>query len=229
MIITKLTPGVHDSNRVNIFVDGRFNFSLNIAQVVDLGIKVNQQVTPEQLKKYRQASEFGKLYQSTLEWLLARPRSIFETRQHLKQRLMKRKIINRRIVQERAQNHNAKRKELPLFTEEDIEAVIARLKERSYLDDERFARYFLENRNVARGVSNKKLRLDLQKKGIDKKLIEQLMAENIRSDDEEIKKIIAKKAKKYDRNQLIAYLVRHGFGYQLAQDAVDEMDLQNPA
>lgn len=263
-VITKLTPGVHDPSRVNIFVNGRFDFSLNVAQVVDLGIKIGKRVTAKQLKEYRKASEFGKLYQNTLEWVLMRPRSIHETRQHLKNKLKKREITNKRIVAERKKARDAEyydrpmqvfqqndkniydddngffsnaprykrqklpTKELPLFTEEDMEAVITRLKERKYLDDERFARYFLENRNAVKGASLMKLRLDLTKKGIDKKLIDQLMTEDIRSDNEEIKKIIAKKAKKYNKSQLIAYLVRHGFGYQLAQDAVAEMDSQNP-
>ena len=260
-VITKLTPGVHDPNRVNVFIDGNFEFSLNLAQIVDFKLKIGKHVTTKELKDLRAASEFGKLYQSTLEWILARPRSIYETRDHLKKKLEKRKLTNRRIAEQRERKneincygHKAPKqddknvydddngffsntakyrkphlpsKELPLFTEEDIEAVIERLKSRKYLDDERFARYFLENRNITKGASVKKLRLDLSRKGIDKKLIDNLMAEEIRTDDEEIKKIIAKKAKKYDKDKLIAYLVRHGFDYQLARDAVAGTDLQS--
>ena len=39
---TKMTPGVRDPNRVNVFLDGRFAFSLDVAQVVELGVKVDQ-------------------------------------------------------------------------------------------------------------------------------------------------------------------------------------------
>lgn len=238
--ITKISPGVHDPNRVNIFIDDKFSFSFNLAQVVDYKLKVGKQLTDAELEKCKKASEFGKLYQRTLEWALARPRSVYETREYLKRKLKKREITNRRIAEARNEKHNAEyfgrtarktslpSKELPLFSEEDIEAVIARLTEHHYLDDEHFARFYLENRNAAKGSSVKKLRLDLLRKGISRKLIDELLSENLRSDAEEIQKIIAKKRRKYDDEQLISYLVRQGFDYQLSRDAVAETDSQNP-
>ena len=250
-----MSPAVKDPNRVNIFVNDKFDFSLNLAQVVDFKLKVGLKISETDLEKFRKASEFGKLYQRTLEWVLMRPRSVFETRKHLRDKLQKRKIENRRIVENRQKQADAKyfsnfstkkrknvvdvengffsnqpnfrrdrTKELPLFTDEDIENIISRLIEKNYLDDEHFARYYLENRNSTKGTSVKKLRLELRQKGIDQNIIDQLLRENLRSDEEEIKKIIAKKAKKYNRDQLISYLVRHGFDYSLAQTAVDETD-----
>ena len=218
-VITKLSPGVRDQNRVNVFIDDHFDFSLHLAQVVDFKLKVGKVLTSKELKELRAASEFGKLYQRTLEWVLMRPRSIHETRIHLEQNLKKRELLNRRTGQ----------KPLPLYTSEDISAVITRLESRGYLNDETFARYYLENRSITKGVSTKKLRLELVRKGVSQPLIDRLMSEHIRDDTEEIKKIIAKKASKYDRERLIAYLVRHGFDYQLAQDAVREMDSQSSA
>ena len=52
-------------------------------------------------------------------------------------------------------------------------------------------------------------------KGIENDIVERLIAENIRSDDEELQKIIAKKRRKYadDEQKFIAYLVRQGFAY----------------
>ncbi len=44
-LITKLASGVRDTSRVNVFLDGKFAFSLDIAaQVVDLQVKVGQKV-----------------------------------------------------------------------------------------------------------------------------------------------------------------------------------------
>lgn len=247
-VITKMSPGVKNPDRVNIFVNDKFDFSLNLAQVVDFKIKVGQTVTEKQLKEYRQASEFGKLYQRTLEWVLMRPRSIYETREHLKNKRFHRELENRRIVENRQARADAeyfgfqkprkssnflndpqssakkfsrvKTKELPLFSDAEIEAIIDRLAEHKYLDDEHFTRYYLENRNATKGTSIKKLRLELAKKGIDRNLIDQLLSENLRSDAEEIQKIIAKKRRKYDDEHLIAYLVRQGFDYDTAKNAV---------
>lgn len=233
--ITKLSPGIHDPNRVNVFIDDEFSFSLNLAQIVDFKLKVGQLVSETDLEKYKKASEFGKLYQRTLEWVLAHPRSIYETRKHLQDKRKKREIENRHAVENRKLKTDAayfghdrpkrlKTKELPLFSDEDIEAIIARLIEHKYLDDEHFARFYLENRNTTKGSSTKKLRQELAKKGIDQRLIDELFSENLRNDDEEIRKIIAKKRHKYDDERLINYLVRQGFDYQLSRAAVAETD-----
>ena len=39
-IVTNMSPSLHDENRVNIYIDDVFAFSLDISQVVDLGVKV---------------------------------------------------------------------------------------------------------------------------------------------------------------------------------------------
>ena len=76
----------------------------------------------------------------------------------------------------------------------------------------------MENRFVKKGISRKRLRMELVKRGVDTEIIEQVL--DGRNDEEEILKIIAKKRAKYDDEKLIAYLCRQGFPYQLAQSLV---------
>ena len=68
---------------------------------------------------------------------------------------------------------------------------------------------------MQKGTSIRRLKLELAQKGIDRETIEQLISENIRSDDEELQKIIAKKRHKYagDQQKFMAYLARQGFSY----------------
>ena len=86
------------------------------------------------------------------------------------------------------------------------------------MDDVKFARYYVENRFVKKGVSKKRLKMELAKKGVSREIIEEVL--DLRNDEEEIKKIIAKKRAKYDDDKLIQYLCRQGFSYQLVQDLV---------
>lgn len=58
------------------------------------------------------------------------------------------------------------------------------------------------------------------KKGVDSGVIEEVLAGGERNDSDEMQKIIAKKRKKYDDKQLVAYLVRQGFDYYEAKEAV---------
>ena len=68
---------------------------------------------------------------------------------------------------------------------------------------------------MKKGASIRRLKLELAQKGIDNATIELLVKENIRSDDEELRKIIAKKRYRYsDQQKLMQYLARQGFSYE---------------
>lgn len=240
-LVTNLTPSRISENRVNVFLDDKFAFSLDISQIIDYKIKVGRRLTEKEVSDYQHASEFGKLYQRTLEWVLTRPRSIKETRDHLRLTRTKREIENRHRLENKArraemkENHEyeaLKKCKLPtrpvaIYSDEDIENVISRLIAKNYLNDESFAKFYVENRCTKKGISERKLRQELMKKGISSELIELSFANSSRSEAEEIKKIIQKKRAKYDDTKLIQYLVRRGFEYELAQNLVHETDSQN--
>lgn len=212
--ITKITAGVKDLNRANIFLDGRFAFSLDIAQVVDLEVKVGQKVDEKRLVELRSASEFGKLYQRTLEWALARPRSESETRDYLRQRKLRRSALN-------WQREREGKKPLPELQDDTMALVLKRLVEKKYVDDLKFAQYFIENRRLRKGISPRRLKMELEQKGIEDDLIQQVTDLTERTEEEEILKVVRKKRKKYDDTKLIAYLVRQGFDLQKSRDAVE--------
>lgn len=214
-VVTKMTAGVRDQNRVNIFLNGHFAFSLDVTQVVEFGIKMGVKLTAAKLEELKRASEFGKLYQRTLEWVLMRPHSVRETRDYLRRRQLKRRQLNQKRVHEDL-------KPLPEIEDEVMQLVVARLIEKKYLDDQKFADFYVENRYVRRGISHKRLRMELQNKGVAPEMISLAMMRVPRDEDEEIAKIIAKKRKKYDDFKLVGYLVRQGFGYQQAKDAVEQ-------
>lgn len=212
--VTKMTSGVRDQNRVNIFLDGRFAFSLDVTQVIEFGLKVRTKVTPEKLEELRRASEFGKLYQRTLEWTMSRPHSVREAQDYLKRRQLKRRQLNRQRERDQV-------KLLPEIDSEVAELVIKRLVEKKYLDDQKFAEYYVENRYQRKGISQKRLRMEMRNKGVDSGIIEAALEKIPRDEDEEIAKVIAKKRRKYDDFKLVNYLVRQGFSFQKAKEAVD--------
>ena len=220
--ITDIKQGVKNPNRANIFINDKYAFSLDISQVVDFKLKVGLEISEEKLAEYKKASEFGKLYQRTLEWALVRPRSVKETKDYLYRKL-KTSSSDSFL---RARRYGAQSLEsLPVGRErssEDIsefsQIILNRLIEKGYINDTKFARYYVENRFVKKGISQKRLKTELMKKGISKEIIDEVL--DARDDEEEILKIIAKKRAKYDDDRLIQYLCRQGFSYQLAQSLV---------
>ena len=195
--ITDLKQGVKNPNRVNVFVDGKFAFSLDVVQVVDFKIKVGKLLEPEELLEYQKASEFGKLYQRALDWVLTRPRGEKELRDYLYKKVYEKKLDKKYI-----------------------DDIVEKLKEKKYLDDTRFAEWYVENRFVKKGVSARRLRMELMKKGVEKSIIEEVLSVSERNDKDEILKIIAKKRAKYTDEKLIQYLCRQGFSFELVSELV---------
>lgn len=214
--ITDIKEAVRDQDRLNIYIDGKFFCSLALSQVVDLKLKIGRVLTDEELVELKRASEFGKLYQRALEYALLRPHSQKELRDYLKKKTLSRTI---RVKNKKTGEYQTKLKEG--FDASLVEPVLARLIERGYVDDERFARLWIENRSVRKGVSQKKLRLELQAKGVAQDIIENCLSEGVRNEQEELAKVIARKAKKYpDEQKLIQYLLRQGFNYSDILDAL---------
>jgi regulatory protein len=205
--ITELKQGVRNPDRVNVYVNSKFAFSLDISQVVDFGIKIGREISEEELEEFKKASEFGKLYQRTLEWVLTRPRSEKECRDYLYKKIFEKKLDK---------NY--------------IDRIIAKLAEKNYLNDARFAEYYVENRFVKKGVSLKRLKMELMKKGVSKEIIEEVLADTDRNDIEELEKMILKKRSKYpDDEKLTQYLCRQGFQYDLVREMIQSFgtDSQN--
>lgn len=213
--VTKLTSGIRDQNRVNVFINGKFTMSLDVEQIVDLQIKVGKVLSEAELQELYKASEFGKLYQRALEWALSRPHSLQETKQYLKRRQLKRSQANRQRSQQAL-------KPLPEIQDSATSLVLERLVERGYVDDQKFTEYYVENRFTKKGISQKRLRLELYKKGIDTNIIEAVLSNSVRDDESELKKMIIKKRNRYSEEKLIQYLVQQGFRYQDVLDAIGQ-------
>lgn len=209
MKITSITIQQRDKNRVNISVDGKYRLSLDVLQLGDLDVKVGKEYTESEFAALEEESQFGKLYTRTLEYALIRPRSQREVKDYL----------YKKTRDTRTKTGGIKKGVSAQLTER----VFERLQQKGYIDDEKFARFWIENRNVRKGTSLRKLAAELAAKGIDRQITDQLLGETDRDDISELQKIIEKKRGRYDDEQkFMAYLARQGFSYDDIKDALNE-------
>lgn len=211
MKVTSIAAQVKSPDRVNISVDGKYRFSLTISQVVDLGIKVGGEYSEEELYRFETESEFGKLYARALEYTLMRPHSAKEVKDYLWRKTQATKYKSR----------TGETKERAGVSQELTDRVFERLVEKGHIDDEKFASWWVENRNVRKGTSRRKLTAELHAKGLSTAVIEAALGETQRSDSDELTKIIAKKQSRYsDPQKFMQYLVRQGFSYDDVKTAL---------
>lgn len=214
MKITSISVQVRDKDRVNVSVNGKYRFSLDVFQLVDLGIKVGKEYSEAELVALEDESRFGKLYMRALEYCLMRPHSQRELKDYL----------YRKTRDTRTKTGDIRKGVSVALTER----VFGRLQDKGYIDDNKFAAYWIENRNLRKGSSKRKLSSELSAKGVDRTIIEQLLSETERDDMTELQKIIDKKRPRYDDEQkFMSYLSRQGFSYEdikaaLVQNANEE-------
>lgn len=205
MKITALTTQQKDPNRINVMVDGKYRFSLDISQVVSLGVKKGRDYSEKELAEIEGESQFGKLYARALEYCLMRPHSAREVRDYLWRKTRTTKYKSRKT---------GEIKEREGVAPELVDRVYDKLVDKRYIDDEAFARYWVENRNLTKGASRRKLEAELRAKGVAQDTISAHLSETARSDEDELKKVIAKKRSKYtDDQKFMQYLARQGFSY----------------
>jgi regulatory protein len=214
MRVTDITQQHKNLNRVNVMVDGKFRFSLDMFQVADLGIRVGREYSDRELGEFETESQFGKLYSRALEYCLMRPHSAREVRDYLyrKTRTTKYKSRSTGELKERAG-----------VSQVVADRVYKRLASKGYIDDEKFAAYWVENRHQTKGVSKRKLQMELMAKGIDRTVIEHQLHTSNRTDMSELQKVITRKRARYsDDQKFMSYLARQGFSYDDIKSALTD-------
>lgn len=158
---------------------------------------------------------FEKFYNFALRFLSYRTRSEKEVRDKLKVQSEKLKVENSTVI---------------------IDRVIQKLKEKKFINDEEFARLFVENRLRFKPRSLRLIKLELKQKGIDAEIIEKLMADRgsqVADDLENAKKLVEKKMERF-RNKfgmtrdevyqkLGRYLTSKGFNWDTIKKSIDEV------
>lgn len=177
--------------RVSIFVDEKYSFSLSLNQFVDLGIKSGQDASESDIAKYKDTSIFGKQLDNAMAWALRRPHSEKELENYL---------YRKKVEQETSHK------------------ITDYLIGKGYIDNIKFTTFWIENRIRSKKPSKRALTAELRLKGIGNQEITTALEESGFSDEEMLKDLIEKKSRisKYkDDKKLKEYLVRQGFSYDL--------------
>ncbi len=189
MKVTNIKQQVKRRGRYSVFLDGKYSFSLSENELLSSGIKIGREYSKEEFEQLKQTAVQDKAYMRSIDLLARRARSEWELRDYLK------------------------RKE---YEPEVVDQIIKKLSEKGYINDEKFATSWVENRRLLKSTSKRKLQLELKQKRISNDVIDNVL-ENDETDEKEVlKELVAKKrhqTKYQDNLKLMQYLSRQGFGY----------------
>lgn len=199
--ITALRVGRGRGKRVNIFLDGKFAFSLEAEVTVKKGLQVEQELSADQIEALTRSDHSQRCLNAAVLYLSYRPRSESELRERLHQRG---------------------------FDGDTQEAVITRLREQKLVDDMAFAQFWKDNRESFSPRSQWLTKLELRRKGVANDIIDQVVGAI--DDDDSAYRSALRKARSLPqsdyqsfRRRLGEYLKRRGFSYGVINHTVERL------
>jgi len=190
--------------RANVYLDGRFTFSLSLGLLTEAGLHEGDALTPQQVDSLRQADVRHQAHEAALRLLAYRPRSEAEIRQRLARR-----GLPPQVVQE----------------------TIARLRDQGLLSDAAFARFWVETRDQSSPRGRRLLWQELAAKGIEQETIRQAIAPV--AEEDAALRAAQKKARHLQgqdypvfRRRLGDFLLRRGFPYPTVRTIVERLWLE---
>jgi regulatory protein len=199
--ITALHVSKGRGRRVNVFLDGRFAFSVGAGMAAMEGLRPEQDLSAEQIETLVKRDRYERCLAAATRYLAYRPRSHSEMRERLQQRG---------------------------FESDTQQAVIERLKGQGLLDDAVFASFWKDNRESFSPRSRRMTRIELERKGVARDIIDQ--AVNGIDDEASAYRAASSHARSLRRadheefcRRLGAYLKRRGFAYDVVEPTVEKV------
>ena len=196
MKVTALKLQARNKTRVNVFLDDEFAFGL--AKILALPLRIGQQLTEADVERLKTADAEEEAHVRAMRLLARRPRSESEIRQRLQKAGVAAPVID---------------------------VVLDRLRNSKLLDDEAFAKFWVENRTTFRPRSKRALQMELRRKGIAAPALEEALHDT--NDAEAAYALALKRAKRLAglpapdfRRKLSEYLARRGFDYETVEPIV---------
>ena len=198
--ITAIRTGKGQRKRVNVFLDGKFAFSLEAEVAVRERLQVEQELSASQIEALARSDHFHRCFNAAAHYLSYRPRSESELRERLHRRGF----------------------------DDSIKAVIAKLKEQGLVDDVAFAQFWKDNRESFSPRSRWLTKLELRRKGVADDIIDQVV--DTVDDNNNAYRAALSKARSLPlsdyqgfRRRLGEYLKRRGFGYGVIKHTVEQL------
>ena len=118
------------------------------------------------------------------------------------------------------------------FEEEIINKVISDLQQLEYINDEEYAKKFIETNKKSKKISKSMIKLKLKNKGINVEIIEKYLESLNVTDFDAIEKVLIKRKFSSDlpieeKNKIIAYCVRKGFSLDEVLKVIKEIKWGN--
>ena len=194
MKITAIKAQLKMRDRYSVYIDESYSFSLSETALIDSRIHSGLELSAEAIEGYKKLSLDDKLYGRALRYVAMRQRTASEIRFYLERKGADPSLSS---------------------------LILNKLSMIGLIDDEKFARSYINDRLLLRPTSRRKIIMELRKKRLPDEIVQRVLTEKSEedggnSDRTALLEVITRKRRqtKYqDDQKLMQYLARQGFGY----------------
>ncbi len=210
--VTSVERQKKNPKRFNIFLDGVFAFGADADTVVNFRLIEGKEVDSESLQKVLMETEVGVLMDRMYGLFGRRARSEQEIRNYLRELSFKRKIKDKEEISGVV-----------------VESLIERLKQKGLLNDEEFAKSWVQARQKNKFKGKNAIKAELYQKGIDRDMINEVISDQTSDINEKdlATQALEKKMKSWKnlaevdlKKKAYEFLMRRGFDYEVIKEVV---------
>lgn len=203
--VTAIVPQKRNQEYFDIFLDGKFAFTLPAVALVKASLKPEQELSPEKVNSLIKEGDFLLNLDRVLKFLSFRPRSKAETQEYL----LKKNV-----------------------GEETRKMVIKKLYEMKLLDDEAFTKWWIDQRSTFRPEGSRLIKYELERKGVPKEVISGLLTEERPKTTDLMlaEKLAVRKMESLKnlpkievKKKLFYALAQRGFSYEIIEQTVAKL------
>ncbi|MCX7919962.1 MAG: regulatory protein RecX [bacterium] len=225
--ITAISPQKKHRNRYSIFVDNQFYAGVDTAVVENLGLRKGLEVDTKKLATILEQEEYQRAKNYLFRLLSRRLYSCAEVRKKLNEHGFGLEIKDKRTVGRKDEGTEKQDTNPDL-----IEQLITEFTERGWLDDTQFALQWTESRLRLKPCGLGLIRRELLQKGIEKELIDEVLAKYTDSEAEFDRALAALNKKKNYTNEpdpikrkrkIYSYLARRGFSSDIIEKLMNQL------
>ena len=208
MIVTKIEYQKKNPNRVNLYIDEQFFCGVSLDTLAKENLYEGLTIDEDTLDRILATDLESRFFTRVVDYLSHSPRSEFQILRYLKNLRFKKKGI-------------WFKEEIELDWDIFFERILSKLKKYKYIDDESYARMFVQSRLRSKPRGKSILIGELMSKGISKDIAQEICNQEVVEEIEILRNSFEKKYKqeKFDiKNQkMVNYLLRKGFSWDLIE------------
>ena len=205
MKITDIQIQKKNKEKVNIYVNDEYSFSMTIDGVIDNNLKINQEISEEEILRLKEKDEAALAYMMIIFYVGYR----LHTEKEIKDKLKKKN-----------------------YSIESIEKAVQKAKEYDLINDTYYVECFINEKGVPNKWGPSIIKNKLMQKGIEKNLINEKIEELYKEEDldENLLNLANKKLKTLEnleqrkqKERLFRFLVSKGYSFDKVSTCINKL------